>query len=48
MISDAKSTAQTEADKVTKQGDKEILEITEKGAKQRKKAVDSVIESFMK
>ncbi|MAT49174.1 MAG: hypothetical protein CMA27_05025 [Euryarchaeota archaeon] len=47
-ISDAKSKAQTEADKVIKQGDKEILEITEKGAKQRKKAIDSVIDSFMK
>ena len=48
MIEEARSNAQSEADVVTKDGDKNIQGIVEKGTKQRKKAIDSVIESFMK
>ena len=48
MIDEARSNAQSEADIVTKEGDENIQGIVEKGTKQRKKAVDSVIDSFMK
>ena len=47
MIEEAKINAQKDADIVTKEGDKSIQEIVDKGKKQRKKAIDSVIESFM-
>ena len=47
MIEEAKINAQKDADIVTKDGDKSIQEIVDKGKKQRKKAIDSVIDSFM-
>ena len=47
MINEARSNAQMDADKVTNEGDSVIQKITEKGKKDRKNAVDSVISSFM-
>tara|TARA_Y100000766_G_C18486852_1_gene402787 strand:+ start:116 stop:430 length:315 start_codon:yes stop_codon:yes gene_type:complete len=47
MIEEAKINAQKDAAIVTKEGDEGIQEIVDKGKKQRKKAIDSVIESFM-
>ncbi len=47
MINEARNNAYKEAEKVSNDGDLIIKNITDKGKKDRKRAIDSVISSFM-